>query len=375
MDPAPQPRPDLDLTTASTAEIEEALASWDDLPPQTLERLATHPVWGGRLATLQLADAWLAEQGPSERPPEVARCPEADELFDYGRGPGARPLAARRRAQIDRHVLGCEECRTFAASLASRPPVPLADGLPASIPTGSLPAPARRERPQAAPVIELERARRWRPRVLVPLAAAAALAVAALTALRPGPSLAAPGWPERPVDVRGAEAGELIAPRGTLLAAGPGAAWTGLAARPAPVFELRPVPGAEAYRVELARTDGSALGEGELLATLETPAPADATSIARLAGPALEPGRYTWRAFAVVNGLETALGPRDFAVAADPELTAALAELEPADEPARSQTAVRLLDERGHLADARAVARRLPASAGRDEYLSRFPQR
>ena len=64
----------------------EILAHWDELTPSGLERLERQPVLGPRLARLRRAERWLVERTADPT------CPDADELYDYGRGPGYRPL-------------------------------------------------------------------------------------------------------------------------------------------------------------------------------------------------------------------------------------------------------------------------------------------
>ena len=63
----------IQLATASRSEVEAALARWDQLEHSSLEALATHPVHGPRLRMLELAEAWLGEQGPTGRSVAVRR--------------------------------------------------------------------------------------------------------------------------------------------------------------------------------------------------------------------------------------------------------------------------------------------------------------
>lgn len=371
MDQAKRATEGFDPARASAVEIEEALASWDELSPQALERLAADPRTASKLRVLQLAEAWMCEQGRSERPAEVARCPAAEELYDYGRGPGAAPLPAARRAEIDRHVLACPSCAAFARSLESRPPVPLMRGGE----LGRSPSPAR-PATGLPPVLEL-RQRRARPlRALAPLAAAALVVAGTLLWLRrESPPALGRGLPPAEL-LRGAESAALVSPRQRVLQLSRSDSWHGLPSSPAPLFEIAPLPEAEEYRVELERHAGQALERGERIASLRVgPERREGEPFATLAGPPLAPGRYTWRAFAVVRGLERELGARDFELRADPELERRLAALAGAPEPERSETAVRMLDAAGYHAEARALARRLAPSAERDAYLGRAPAR
>ena len=89
----------------------------------------------------------------------------------------------------------------------------------------------------------------------------------------------------------------------------------------------------------------------------------------------LAAGHYTWEAWAVVHGLDQQLGRRDFDVVDDAALRANLLALEPRSEPQRSLAAVRLLHESGYRTDARRIARNMPPSPERDEYLARVPGR
>lgn len=335
----------IDLATAPEQEVEEALARWDELPPETLEVLARDPVHGPRLSRLQLAEAWLAERAADGAPATVTECPDAEELFDYGRGPGYRPLPSARRAQLDRHVLRCEPCREFAATLQRRPPVPL-EILPlhaGSEPGSSAPPDARATR------LRLVRA-------ALPLAAAAAVMALALPRLLDrGEAL--PAFPERPLLRDGGDAAALLAPRGALLRAN--------ALAPERRIELAAVPRAEHYRVQLLLHGGGAFEAGEPIGELLAEVP-------HLALPDLAPGRYTLAAWVRVDGLDQPLGRRDFQVVLDLELEQALERAAgpgPLSE-ATLRRLVRDLDARSYWTDARAVARRLPASPEREAYLS-----
>lgn len=386
-----------DLATAAEEELDEVLVHWDELRPGDLEELATHPLLGPRLAALQRAEAWLSEQGSGDAPPGVAACPSPEELYDYGRGPGYSPLPPERRVEIDRHLLRCEACKGFAEALERRPPVPLdlplagapslsigADrpsapgtdgGEPEVGSTPAVPLPRRRSGgPRPAPPADLQppgrsaSPRRGRPRLarLASLAAAAALAASLPLLLRP--SGTEHGFPAPPPVLRGRAADALLFPRGLVLARSPALAGIGLRPDTPLRFEIAPIEGASGYRVELLRAAADPFAAGDRVALLESAEPT-------LAAEALSPGRYTWRAFADVGGLERFLGERDFEVREDPELVRRLLARADSDAPQRGEALVRLLDEAGYLVDARALARTLPPSPERDAYLARVPGR
>lgn len=318
----------------------EVLARWDELTPTGLERLGRQPVLARRLARLRSAERWLAELAGIED----AGCPAPDELYDFGRGPGYRPLTAERRHAIEIHLERCASCETSVETLELSPPLPLEleDATPGVAP------------PLAAPV----RPRRGaRIRRLLPLAAAAGLLVwAALARFGGAPE---PGAFEPPL-LRGESADALLFPRGPVLAPGPDAAWPLFAA--APLFEVVPVEGATRYWVVLQRHGGGAFDEGRPVARLEGPA-------AQLAGEGpLAAGFYTWEAWAEVDGLDRRLGAHDFHVVERPDLRAELADLPP-------RRAVERLQRARFWSDARALARRLPNSAERDAVLRWLPPR
>jgi hypothetical protein len=81
-----------DLERASAGEIDEALVHWDELDEPSIAVLADHPRHGARLERLRAAEASL-----TERRVDPGDCPSSDSLYDLGRGPGARPMAAERR--------------------------------------------------------------------------------------------------------------------------------------------------------------------------------------------------------------------------------------------------------------------------------------
>lgn len=324
-----------ELERATAREIEEALVHFDELDASSLERLENHPVHGRRLAVLREAEAWLAEAGPEVL--ASSPCPSAEALYDFGSGPGFTSLPTVERARIAEHLERCAACRELVATLASPPPLPLelSEPPPLSVVRGGTPS-----------------RRNWRPHRVALVAAAAGLLFAAL---------ALPGWLADPLErlprtpiYRGPQSQALLWPRGPLLERG--------ARTPAVVFELAPVEGAERYRVELYRHGGGAFEVGDLVATHDADTP-------RLEGPALPAGRYTWKAWASVRGLERDLGSRDFEVRANPELAERLERLGADPSVKEIVEEVRALDAAGFVVDARALARTLPASEARDAYL------
>jgi anti-sigma factor RsiW len=380
------------------------LPVYDALEPERRGELGRHvaacPRCGPRWEVLTAGEAWLESAPHRNRERERSACPAAEDLYDYGTGPGHRSLPGERREEIERHVTACADCRELLATLDAPVPVPwiggIAEGMRgeagASATTAGRRRPAREPRPRVAPEPEEreEPARRrsvlrllpklepetWRTWVPV-AAAAAALLLLARVAFVPGgdPTVVAKdvegvgsvpvdGFPEAPVLRGTGEAGTspLLFPRDRVLAGADGAPVHAV------LFELVPQDGAASYRVELRRHDGGAFDVGVEVGRLQGDAPAlDASHLA------LEPGHYTWEAWAVVHGLERFLGERDFQVAFDEALHAEWDEL--ADEPERGLRRLRLLHERGYVGDARALARTLPESEGRTRYLEGIPGR
>jgi hypothetical protein len=333
-----------------------------DLPPADEAALRRHagecPQCGPRFALLEEALAWLASRSLGT----PADCPPAEELYDFGRGPGARPLPAGRELVLRAHVEACTECAGLVSTLAARPPVPLWLEPPAAVSAAAEPG-HRAERP---------RPRLW---AWVPLAAAALVLVTLgffwnrIFAGSPPTELAsAVEYPAPPL-LRGEEAGALCFPRGRVLAGAEAGLWH--AAR----FELAPREGATRYRVLLLRAEGGAFDPGTPQCLLAAAAPV-LTFADQEPGSApvtLQPGRYTYEAWAVVDGLDVPLGRRDFEVVREPDAERALA-APPADARGRSAL-LAMLHQRGLLVDARAFALSLPPSPARDEYLARPPAR
>jgi hypothetical protein len=303
-----------------------------------------------KLDLLRRANQWLQHQvGVAP----AAVCPPAEDLYDYGRGPGARRMPEPERLTIRAHLASCEECAGFVESLAARPPAPLLDVLPPR----RTQAPARRNL-RLVPVLAA--------------AAAAVLAVMLWDTLRrdegpTGPTVAsAPkiNFPSDPL-LRGQTPGELLFPREKLLRSEQGL-WSPL------LFEIEPRERATSYRVILRRHGGGAFDEGTEVLTVESAEPDVAPKVE---AADLAPGFYTWEAWATVDGLDVALGSRDFEVVADAALLDGLRTRNTAAEPARSESILHLLHDAGFSSDARAFARTLPPSPERDEYLARRPAR
>jgi len=377
--PAPPagPRADMgtDMTNASRGprfgpedlqdpeRAQQALLHWDALDARLLAVLERHPHHGPKLATLRAAEAWLSEQAEPRTPP--GSCPSADELYDYGRGPGFRQLDPARRTTLEAHVRSCEDCQELVLTLAAPPPLPLefddaplralSDELPPL--TVEIPSVTVRPGPQARPR-SLRPLRQW-----LPMAAAAGFLLlaggwfalrqdgAALTGPRPDPLL------------RGRSSEVLWFPRGALLASDSllHTGWPALA--PQALFELAPQAGAEEYKVELFHAGGDAFTRGGRIWSASSTQPTLELPLG------LEPGRYTYEAWVVVRGLEQPLGARDFSVVRDAGLEQELASL------GRLEDVLRLLDQRGYVSDARALAHRLPEGELRSAWLSPIPGR
>jgi hypothetical protein len=361
-------------------DLARLLPDWPDLAAAERHALEKHtlecaPCAAG-LALMREVDGWLAEPTPA------GACPSADELYDYGRGPGARPMGAVERTALRAHLAACPDCARWVDTLADRPPAPLLD-LPApaaAAPHHSAPArtraaelPQKAQSPSAAPTPPFQTgaspARRPTPttlRLVAPLAAAAA-ALLILFALRGEfagrPANSTLRFPAADL-LRGEGPSPLLYPRDAVLLGSEGP-WTDLR------FECEPVERAELYRVVLRLTDGGAFDAGREVARAEGSAPL----LAPTAKFDLAPGHYTWEAWARVDGLDVALGQRDFEARRETGLVAELELRSRAEEPARSESILHLLHEKGFLGDARAYARTLPASPERDAYLARHPGR
>jgi hypothetical protein len=360
-----------DLSQATPAELEDALAHWDELDAPSLARLDAHPEHGLRLRVLRAAESWLTAGAPVESE-EAGPCPTAETLYEHGRGPGVEgsPLDP----QVTAHLERCAPCAALVASLASAPPLPLdwtspadaeleidaPEDLPQESPLararlrivpdrhdGRAEGPSSSGDPEQAPVMVTAR----HPRVAtwLPLAAAAALLAGVFVVPRLSTDSALSGLPT-PSLLRGPESAALFFPRGPVLADAEGTA--------APLFELAAVDGASEYRVELFRHEGTAFAEGQRVADLRSGSPT-------FAATPLPIGAYTWRVFASVDGLERELGALEFEIRSDAELLAGSTTADVEDIVSR----VAALHAAGFLTDARAVARTLPDSPEKEAYL------
>jgi hypothetical protein len=228
----------------------------------------------------------------------------------------------------------------------------------------TLRAPLHREPPALAPILELGcRARRRRIQ-RVALACAATLVVGFSLWMLVDGRESRLQLPAAPL-LRGESELALYYPRGPVLERGSWMPAAGLPLR----FELRPVEGAQSYRVEVLSHAGGAFDSGSKVTELRG-------ALAELVLPArLEAGSYTWRAYASVGGLERDLGARDFEVRADPELLKRLSSAAGSSALERDCERIRILHESGDWTDARECARTLPPSAERDRYLGQVPGR
>jgi hypothetical protein len=330
----------------SRTDLAALLPRWDELETAQRRELEEHalvcPSCGPALGLLARAEAWLRGQAPVD----AGECPAAEDLYDYGGGPGATQLAEERRAAIAAHVAACFDCETLVGTLAGRPPSPVIFDAPAE---------------------EEEEPHRSRMRLLGPLLAAAAAVLATFLlwneSLAGGPARSL-RFPEQQL-FRGEPASSLLFPRDQVLATRDDVPWSDF------LFEIAPEDGASRYLVTVDRHDGSAFDEGTRVAEIESPT-ALVTPTPGLTAE-LSPGHYTWEAWAVVDGLDISLGRRDFEIANDPELLDRLSDLAPGD-PRTAESVLALLHAR-YPTDARAFARTLPPSDERDEYLSRTPGR
>jgi len=338
------------------------LPDWDTLDDPARAELDVHvascPVCAPKWALIRRADRHLEgllRAGAGEGADGSADlCPSAEELFDLGRGPGARRLSDIERVGLSAHVKACAACAEIVATLEARPPAPLLYGGEA-----------------ATPSIARERRNRWR--VWVPLAAAAAvLAIFVWNSDGPAVSPRVDGgatpnirFPSAQL-VRGDASSALLFPRERVLA-GPRGLYSKLE------FELAPRERAAIYRVQLSRHDGQLFSTPTTFLTVEGPGErltTGDTNQLRLA-----PGHYTWEGWAVVDGLDVPLGRRDFEVVRDDAILDEIAQRAAASEPARSESILHLLHDAGFVTDARAFARTLPATPERDAYLARRPAR
>ena len=353
-------------------DLGDRIVRFDELTPAERDELVQHaagcPVCEPRLVVVERTHRWLVAQGQPLGP-----CPQADELFDFGQGPGAAALSTERRSAIEEHVDRCPECKGFVATLATKPPVPLELGeleaeasengarVVADPPSVTGPSPTEPTSPAVS-------AQPFQPRRAAWAAAAAVIvAVGLWVGLAPEGPLAgeALGYPALE-PFRSATTSQLAFPRGRVAFD---------ADREAPLFELAfelmPHAEADGYRIEVHRHGGGAFDAGELVGEIVSSKPL--ASAATLG--ALSAGHYTWSAWARVSELELPLGERDFELAADAELATHWRETNGIDEPQRSFQRLHWLVEHDFATDARQLVRGLPASPERDEFLARQAER
>jgi hypothetical protein len=175
------------------------------------------------------------------------------------------------------------------------------------------------------------------------------------------------GFPGAPL-LRGSSTSALLFPRDRVLHATEAVRAAFPALDGSVCFELEPVAGAESYEVDVARhgKDAFATEEAKLF-QIAGSTPTIRTDASRAS--VLTPGEYTWTARAKVRGLDEPLGQRDFSIVDDAELCEELVHLAGRSDPEKSLAAVQLLHAKGFLTDARAIARGMPSSPGRDAYL------
>jgi hypothetical protein len=347
--PDDRPRLDGDLATCGRTDLAAALPRWAELDPARKNELHRHagtcPSCGPALALLTSAEAWLDGRLHAAASQD---CPSAEDLYDFGRGPGAEALSDMRYREVAEHVAACAHCEALIGTLASQPPSPLVIDPPLADSR-----PTARARPSPLRLVG----------ALAAVAASVAVAMLLFQDARAGaPSITYPAG----AILRGESTGKLYFPRDRVLAAEESGTHSEL------LFEIEPVPGAASYAVYLERHAGGAFDQGERIATLSSAEPVLELPPADRAS--LRPGHYTWEAWARVNGLDESLGRRDFELVLDPALLARIERLTARPEPERSEGILALLHE-AYPTDARAYARTLPASPEREAYLARVPGR
>jgi hypothetical protein len=354
--------PSMDRHTAH-----DALIAWDELDEQLLRMLAEDPERGRRLRKLQDADGWLraraAEAARKTGGPALLECPEAEELYDFGQGPGATTLSQARQDAIDRHLATCRECEAFVETLTSVPVPPLVLGMPAEEIESEPMAPAWVRPTPIHPIQRKGPRRLW-----VGAGLAAAAAVVAMIAIQ-SQSTPALQFPKQPV-LRGSAGGPILFPRGNVLLPSVELQSAFPALDGSVAWQVESVKGASEYKLRFTKHNDSAFGGDE-----KPIASVDATQPSGTWNGTLVAGNYTVSATAVVHGLPEVIGPRDFEAKQDAGLERRLLALKGEPEPKRTLDAIAVLDELQYWNDARALARTLPDSPERDRYLSQIPGR
>ena len=349
----------------STDAAREALVHYEHQPDPTIDALRRDPHHQARLERLQAADTWLRDQARAAGAP--VECPLAEELYEYGGGPGAGlaglALSAERRAAIDRHLAACAECDGFVATLASVPPSPVVYGMgeDETAPTGEGQGPATiLQHPAAAPLPSLDEHRRRRaPRWLLAAVAAGLVFATGLTLTRTERMAAADGYPavER---LRGEADDALAAPGGRVLAVDARVAARFPALAQGVRLELRPGAAAQTWRFDVSQLGADGASERPLFQK----GGAEARCEFQPALHGLQAGdTFAWEVRANQAGLVKFLGRRETTLVADDELSRALLAAEDA------LAAVHLLHAGGWRMEALALARSLPPSGARDSYI------
>ena len=373
-------------------DLAERLAAGEELSGSFGVEIGQHakacPTCSVRLSLIQQAERWLSDRGSSNRAAVRGStpCPEAEELFDYGRGPGAMRLAVATERRIEAHLVDCEECRTLIGTLATTPPAPLLD-LPRATGSDGLPPLPRREggdspatgapirRPRLAPTPERvpPTARRAGPRWVV-LAAAAGLLVAGLWALRAaglfeshaastGEVLANAEVLYPSIDsLRSVASERQMDPFGRVLAAEGTGTWQPL------VFSVPPVEGATSYEFVLYRESETLEGDPTKVASCSSLLPEVQWDDALMQD--LVPAQYIWEARVTTSGPPKTLGPVRFRIVAHPDVLSEL-QRRAAQSTSRGSTDVVLwLFGNSYWNDLRQYVRGLPQSKARDAFLT-----
>ncbi|MEO6710608.1 MAG: hypothetical protein ABI054_05225 [Planctomycetota bacterium] len=336
------------------------------------------PTCSLRLSLVQQAERWLADHASSNRATWTSStpCPPAEELYDFGHGPGAAPINQGAESRIEAHLVDCEACRRLVATLVTRPPGLLLGDAPQALApqAGGQRGPIALPQVASVPLTRRPAAeRRW-----LPYAAAAALVLGGFYlwkatrvsrgADRANVETASIAFPKLP-QLRGVTSGPLRFPRGDVLPSlSLGAAGTLLPLH----FEIQAQAGASEYVMKLYRA-GTAFERGPEIykynsAEPQFDLPAD---IAKT----LVAGEYSWEAWAVVNKLPCPLEPQGFEILEDRAGSELFTKNLRLAEPARSTTILTWLVEHELLTDARAYALGLESSPDRDEFLRSIASR
>lgn len=361
------------------------LASGEELAGQFGDEMAAHAKGCAscsvRMSLVQQAERWLADHASSNRAAitSTAACPSAEQLYDFGRGPGALSLARGLEGRIQAHLVDCADCRGLVAKLATRPPAPLLDLAPRVVSSETGPERTVHTRPHLIDEDLVSRPaanHRW-----LSYAAAAAVVLGGFYLWKANrtsngaerSNLAKGelgiGYPTPPL-LRGDTASAMLFPGARVLAtisADTTGTWHPLQ------FELAVRNGASGYRIRLSKAGSGAFGKAVPLKPFELTTPVYEVPEDTSRGLAI--GRYTWEAWAVVNKLDQPLGQRDFEIVDSAPAREMLAKNMALAEPERSTAILRWLVEHEFNTDARAYARGLPPSKERDKFLSAIPGR